>query len=144
MPAKFRHQRARGVAMLIACANCGRETEILGDPGACRKCSCGNRITVPVRPPKPQFGVANCTNCWKRYGVVGRPTGTKFRCKACGEIITIRDARRPVQPPTVTSPALHDEATPLPSQINLPGGPAAETVQAGQPEEIRDEGGDCA
>ncbi|MHC4506397.1 MAG: TFIIB-type zinc ribbon-containing protein, partial [Planctomycetota bacterium] len=78
--------------MTIVCANCGRAIELEGPSGGGTKCSCGNKITIPARAPRLQPGVASCTNCWKRYGVVGRPIGTRFKCKACGQIITIRKA----------------------------------------------------
>ena len=78
--------------MTIVCANCGRAIELEGPSGGGTKCRCGNKITIPARAPRLQPGVASCTNCWKRYGVVGRPIGTRFKCKACGQIITIRKA----------------------------------------------------
>jgi len=81
--------------MKIECANCGTAVELEGPPGHIGRCKCGNRLTVPARPVKEQFGVAHCTNCWKRYGVVGRPAGTRFKCKACGQMITIREPGKP-------------------------------------------------
>jgi predicted nucleic acid-binding Zn-ribbon protein/ribosomal protein S27E len=76
--------------MEINCANCGAAVAAEGDPGESTDCKCGNTITVPEKPPKQQFGVVHCTNCWKRYGVVGRPAGTRFKCKSCGQIIMIK------------------------------------------------------
>lgn len=115
--------------MKIVCANCGRGIEVLGEPGATSQCQCGNRITVPDRPPKHQFGVANCTNCWKRYGVVGRPPGTRFRCKACGEIITIREPGKPVSSRVVVEPepARRQARAPAPKR---PAEEQAEEVEA--------------
>jgi ribosomal protein S27E/DNA repair exonuclease SbcCD ATPase subunit len=81
--------------MQINCANCGTAVDVDGGPGDNAECKCGNTLTVPEKPPKEQFGVVHCSNCWKRYGVVGRPAGTRFKCKSCGEIITIRQGGAP-------------------------------------------------
>ena len=95
--------------MTIVCANCARANELEGPSGGGTKCSCGNKISIPARAPRLQPGVASCTNCWKRYGVVGRPIGTRFKCKACGQIITIRKASdvaaAPYAPPVKGSQA---------------------------------------
>ena len=94
------------VDMQITCANCGSSVEIVGPPGTSGECTCGNTLTVPSQPVKEQFGVARCTNCWKRYGVVGRPAGTRFKCKACGQIIAIREpGQKAAAAPSAAAPS---------------------------------------
>lgn len=80
--------------MRIACANCATKVQLDGPPGHKAKCpSCGNAITVPERVIKKELGVVYCTSCWTRYRASGKAPGTRFKCRHCEQMITIRPKR---------------------------------------------------
>lgn len=77
--------------MQIVCSGCLKPYNLLGPAGKQFRCRCGNKLTMPQQEVKEQFGIVLCSGCWTRYSVAGRKSGAKFKCRTCGNIVTVRN-----------------------------------------------------
>jgi len=87
--------------MKITCSGCLNTFNLEGPPGKEFRCRCGNKLVIPQKEVKDQFGVVYCSGCWTRYAVAGRKSGAKFKCKRCESMVTIRNTGNTSPEPAV-------------------------------------------
>jgi len=87
--------------MKITCSGCLNTFTLEGPPGKEFRCRCGNKLVIPQKEVKEQFGVVYCSGCWTRYAVAGRKSGAKFKCKRCESMVTIRNTGNTSPEPAV-------------------------------------------